>query len=141
MMKARQYDRRIFSRGTQPHVYAIVESNGISSDILTYFENGDDDLKNAMETIVHELHDAKEYGSILNVTQVDFAALYARLDEIKEDISIFATAAQSELRPLIEVAEAMAQKYHTVVTNPPYMSVSSMSVKGCGFVKKICNGN
>lgn len=30
MMKARQYDRRIFSRGIQPHVYAIVESNGLS---------------------------------------------------------------------------------------------------------------
>ena len=136
MMKARQYDRRIFSRGIQPHVYAIVESNGISGDILTYFENGNEDLKKAMETIVSELHDAKEYGSILNVTQVDFAVLYARLDEIKEDISIFATAAQAELRPLIEVAEAMAQKYHAVVTNPPYMGSSGMSPKLADFVKR-----
>lgn len=136
MMKARQYDRRIFSRGIQPHVYAIVESNGISSDILDYFENGDDDLKKAMETIIHELHDAKEYGSILNVTQVDFTALYARLDEIKEDISIFATAAQTELRPLIEVAEVMAQKYHTVVTNPPYMANGGFSPKLDSYIKK-----
>ena len=29
MMKARQYDRRFFSRGIQPHVYAIVESNHV----------------------------------------------------------------------------------------------------------------
>lgn len=29
MMKARQYDRRFFSRGIQPHVYAIQESNGL----------------------------------------------------------------------------------------------------------------
>ena len=136
MMKARQYDRRIFSRGIQPHVYAIVESNGISKDILTYFENGDDNLKKAMETIVSELHDAKEYGSILNVTQVDFAALYARLDEIKEEISLFATTAECELRPLIEVAEAMAQKYHTVVTNPPYMGNSSMSIALGDYLKK-----
>lgn len=135
MMKARQYDRRIFSRGIQPHVYAIVESNGISSDILTYFENGNDDLKKAMETIVLELHDAKEYGSILNVTEVDFEALYSRLDKIKEDISLFATAAQSELRPLIEVAEAMAQRYHTVVTNPPYMGNGGMSQKLNDYVK------
>ena len=135
MMKARQYDRRIFDRGIQPHVYAIVESNGVSSDILTYFENGNDDLKKAMDTIVRELHDAKEYGSILNVTQVDFAALYARLDGIKEDISLFATAAQSELRPLIEVAETMARKYHTVVTNPPYMGIGNMGVKLYDYIQ------
>ena len=136
MMKARQYDRRIFSRGIQPHVYAIVESNGISNDILTYFENGDAKLKSAMETIVSELHDAKEYGSILNVTPVDFAALYARLNEIKEDISIFATAALSEIHPLIGVAESMAQKYHVVVTNPPYMSLGNASPKLSEYAKK-----
>lgn len=37
MMKARQYDRRIFSRGIQPHVYAIVESNGLDASTIEYF--------------------------------------------------------------------------------------------------------
>lgn len=31
MMKARQYDRRFFTRNIQPHVYAIEESSGITS--------------------------------------------------------------------------------------------------------------
>lgn len=31
MMKARQYDQRFLSRGIQPHVYAIEESNGLST--------------------------------------------------------------------------------------------------------------
>jgi len=135
MMKARQYDRRIFSRGIQPHVYAIVESNGISRDVIDYFEDGRADLKKALETIITELHDAKEYGSILNVTQVDFAALYARLEEIKEDISLFTNAAQTELRPIIEVAEAMAQKYQTVVTNPPYLGLRSIGSKTLSYIE------
>ena len=136
MMKARQYDRRIFSRGIQPHVHAIMESNGISRDVLDYFENGDPGLKKAMETIAQELRDAKEYGSILNVSQVDFAALYTRLDEIRNDINIFALPALNELRPLVEVAEAMAQKYDVVVTNPPYMAVSNAGAKVNDYVKK-----
>lgn len=135
MMKARQYDRRIFSRGIQPHVHAIMESNGISRDVLDYFENGDPGLKKAMETIAQELRDAKEYGSILNVSQVDFAALYTRLDEIKNDINIFALSALNELRPLIEVAEAMAQKYDVVVTNPPYMNALTNSPKLAKYVR------
>ena len=41
-----------------------------------------------------------------------------------------------ELLPLVQVAEALAQKYDTVVTNPPYAGVSNLSVKVNDFVKK-----
>ena len=117
MMKARQYDRRFFSRGIQPHVYAIAESNHVDSFALEYFCNGDANLKKAMDTIISELHDAKEYGSILNVTPQDWDALYARFAEIKEDIHISREAALRGLLPLVQVAEALAQKYDVVVTN------------------------
>lgn len=136
MMKARQYDRRFFSRGIQPHVYAIAESNHVDSFALEYFCNGDAKLKKAMDTIIKELHDAKEYGSILTVTPQDWSALYARFAEIKEDIHISREATLRELLPLVQVAEVLAQKYDTVVTNPPYMGSSGMSAKLSDFVKK-----
>ncbi len=37
MMKARQYDRRILTRGIEPHVFAIEESNGFNRNQLEYF--------------------------------------------------------------------------------------------------------
>ena len=135
MMKARQYDRRFFSRGVQPHVYAIVESNHVDSFSLEYFCNGDAKLKKAMDTIISELHDAKEYGSILTVTPQDWSALYARFAGIKEDIHISREAALRELLPLVQVAEALAQKYDAVVTNPPYMGASNMNPKLNDFIK------
>ena len=101
MMKARQYDRRFFSRGIQPHVYAIVESNHVDQFALEYFCNGDAKLKKAMDTIISELHDAKEYGSILTVTPQDWSALYARFAEIKEDIHISREVALRGLLPLV----------------------------------------
>ena len=136
MMKARRYDRRFFSRGLQPHVYAIQESNHLDKFAVEYFCNGDEKLTAAMDTIISELHDAKEYGSILTVTQQDWSALYARFAEIKEDIHISREAALRELLPLVQVAEALAQKYDTVVTNPPYMAVSNASAKVNDYVKK-----
>ena len=72
MMKARQYDRRIFSRGIQPHVYAITESNDIDAYTRDYFTNNDPQLKAALDSIINDLRDAKEYGSILTVAPVDF---------------------------------------------------------------------
>ena len=136
MMKARQYDRRFFSRGIQPHVYAIVESNHVDQFAVEYFCNGDAKLKAAMDTIISELHDAKEYGSILTVTPQDWTMLYNRFAEITEDINMSRETALRELLPLVQVAEALAQKYDVVVTNPPYMGASNMNPKLNDFIKK-----
>lgn len=135
MMRARQHDRRIFSRGIKPHVYDIIESNEIDSFTAEYFANGNARLKADVDTIIREMHDAKEYGSILQVTPVDFAALYARFDEVREDIHLNREAVLSQLLPLVQVAEALAQKYDVVVTNPPYMGSSGMGAKLAKFVK------
>lgn len=136
MMKARQYDRRFFSRQIQPNVYAIQESNGVDRYVLDYFCNDDSKLKTAMDSIVGEMHDAKEYGSILNITPVDFAALYARFDEVKDDIHISRESVLNDLLPLVQVAEALAQKYDVVVTNPPYMGNGGFTNKLNNYAKR-----
>ena len=136
MMKARQYDRRLLTRGIQPNIYAIRESNGIQTMTIEYFHKNDPKLKADIERIVTEMRDAKEYGSILNITPVDFAGLYARFDEIREDIDMMQKPALEELLPLVKCAELLAQKYDVVVTNPPYMAVSNAGAKVNDYVKK-----
>ena len=136
MMKARQYDRRIFSRGIQPHVYAIAESNDIDTFTRDYFVNNDPKLTAALDSIISDLRDAKEYGSILTVAPVDFAALYARAEEVQDDISLYRESALNTILPLIRVAEVLAQQYDVVVTNPPYMGSSNMDARLNEFVKK-----
>lgn len=136
MMKARQYDRGFLNRGIQPHAYEIKESNSVNKFTIEYFANGDPKLKEAIDTIIEELHDAKEYGSILNVTPQDWSHLYNRFAEIEKDTDMSRGRALEELLPLVQVAEALAQKYDVVVTNPPYMGASGMSAKLSGYVKK-----
>ena len=136
MMKARQYDRRLLTRGIQPNIYSIRESNGIQTMTIEYFHKNDPKLKADIERIVTEMRDAKEYGSILNITPVDFAGLYARFDEIHNDINMMQMSALDELLPLVKCAEVMAQKYDVVVTNPPYMGSAGMGAKLLEFVKK-----
>ena len=135
MMKARQYDRRLLTRGIQPNIYSIRESNGIQAMTIEYFHRNDPKLKADIERIVTEMRDAKEYGSILNITPVDFAGLYARFDEIRNDINMMQMSALDELLPLVKCAELLAQKYDVVLTNPPYMGASGMNARLSQYVK------
>ena len=136
MMKARQYDRRFFNRQIQPNVYTIRESNDIDKYALDYFVGGDAKLKAATDSIIKEMYDAKEYGSILNITPVDFAALYARFSEVQDDIHISREVVLNSLLPLVQVAEALAQKYDVVITNPPYLGSDAMGVALTNYIKR-----
>lgn len=137
MMKACQYDRRFLKRGIKPHIYAIAESNHKIDDeiIIDKFSNGDSKLKEAITTIKDELYDAKEYGSILTITPQDWDMLYTRLEEVKGEATMYGEAIES-LRPLIQVAQVLSQKYDVVVTNPPYMGSKKMNAKLSRFIKK-----
>lgn len=135
MMKARQYDRRLLTRGIQPNIFAIRESNGIQAMTIEYFHKNDPKLKADIESIVTEMRDAKEYGSILNITPVDFAGLYTRFAEIDNDINVMRKPALDELLPLVKCAELLAQKYDVVVTNPPYAAVSGLADDMSKFIK------
>ena len=145
MMKARQYDRRFFTREVQPHVYAIQESNGIHRDHLHYLGRGMSDIErnnavNQMNALLDVFIDAKEYGSILQPGEYDWALLSRFVaDTTPEQQVTFdesgVEATQAQLRLMIAQGQALAQKYHAVVTNPPYMGGSGMSAKLSDFVK------
>ena len=145
MMKARQYDRRFFSKGVQPHVCAIQESNGINREHLNYLGRGLSDIErnnalNQMNALLDEFIDAKEYGSILQPREYDWALLSRFVDDTTpmqqmtfSEAGLDAT--QAELREMIAQGQALAQKYHAVVTNPPYMGSSGMGTRLSDYVK------
>ena len=146
MMKARQYDRRFFTKEVQPHVYAIQESNLIEREHLNYLGHGLSDLErnnalNQMNALLDEFIDAKEYGSILQPKECDWALLSRFVaDTTPEQQVTFdesgVETTQAQLRLMIAQGQALAQKYHAVVTNPPYMSSGNMGAKLLSKIKK-----
>lgn len=146
MMKARQYDRRFLSRGIQPHIYAIEESNGLST--WKAFSGSDFGQLTLDQTYIAQadalidlFHDAKEYGSILKVEPTDYDNLQDYLEEIRQKGSeniLFAAWADEmadKMPKLIRQAKLLSRKYDVVVTNPPYMGSSGMDAKLSKYVK------
>ena len=107
-MKGRQYDKRFFTRGIQPHVCEILESNGINNYIVDYFSSNRQDIRKNITQLIHEFHDAKEYGSLIKVTTQDWNILTERMAEIKNDISIYKDETIKKIEPLIEVGRILS---------------------------------
>ena len=148
MMKARQYDRRFFSRGIQPNVMAIQESNGLAtwaetagdslvSGQLTF----EDDFIRMADYLIEIFQDAKEYGSILTVQADRYDALVDFIEKARQEAGNLLFRAwidevDQRILPLIRQAKWLAAKYDVVVTNPPYMSNKGMSAKTARYVQK-----
>ena len=147
LMKARQYDRMILKKHIQPHVYSIQESNSINRNQLKYFGARMSEIERSnviqqMTYLLDAFRDAKEYGSILKINKCDWELLryFAENDRMEGqmDFNVYGIdRAQKELINLVEVGKLITQKYHVVVTNPPYMSISSANKKLTEYVTKV----
>ena len=145
MMKARQYDRRFFTRGIEPHVLAIEGSDDIDHNQVKLLGKGmspieRNNAQTQMNALLAHLLEAKEYGSIIDVPELDWALLrrYAASGEESAQVSLASSGieqTQEKLLRLIDVGEVLARKYDVVVTNPPYMGAPGMGQRLNQFVK------
>ena len=140
MMKARQYNRHILNDGVRPNLYAIGDSAVLTGGVLDFIADGSETLRADLQSIADDLADAKEYGSIIDVSPVDFDALLARFEEIRAgDYNDLFEAASRQLAlntalPLVRQAQVMAQKYDVICTNPPYLGSARFSEKLNSYV-------
>lgn len=136
MMLACRYDKRFLARNIQPHIYPIRESNNVDPHLVEFFANGNEELESAINTILAEMTDAKEYGSLIKISVKDFAPLYARFAEIENGDELNRDPALEILLPIVRCADLLSRQYDAVVTNPPYMGGSGMDKTLSDFVKK-----
>lgn len=138
MMKARSYNRRIFTKHISPNIYAIPESNSMNKESLSYFGNNIESeerkqIINEINYLVDSFKDAKNYGSILEIETCDFDKIKEFLSDINEgqmdlfsgDIYKF----RNQLLNIVEVSKIMTTKYDVVATNPPYLNRMNPELK------------
>ncbi|MDQ0187848.1 BREX-1 system adenine-specific DNA-methyltransferase PglX [Cytobacillus kochii] len=143
VMKARKYNRRIFSESIQLNLCSIEESNKIAELDLSYLENNlkQEDIE-TLNYLINVFNNAREYGSILNVEVKDYDSLLNSFSEInKKGIDdlfqdhIFNEISE-QMPKLLKQARIMTQQYDIVITNPPYLGSSRMSPLLNEYVKK-----
>ena len=127
MMKARSYDRRFLSRGIEPNVLAIKESNGMGAAVRDGLTT-DAEMNAISRYLVDSFRDAKELGSIITVESKDYDGYMAYLDncdgegQLTMDDADWLQNARPMLKALAQQAKVLSGKYPVVCTNPPYLN-------------------
>ena len=129
MMKARQYDRRFLTRGIQPNIYEVLESNDVDKLCIEKFYENDTSLKKDVEVLLEVLKDAKEFGSIIRMPAVDFERINRRFIQVNEEISMYKSYLTSDFQLMLRPAELLKNKYAIVATNPPYLNKYDSKLK------------
>lgn len=140
MMKARQYDRNIFSKVKELNICSIYDTNwidfSIADELLIGVVNKDKATKQ-IRLLQETFKDAKEYGSILKVEGLDFDFWDERINYYhqKKDNTLHGQIINGRLKYIIKQAKIMQQQYECVVANPPYMGGKGMDAKLSDYVK------
>ncbi|MBQ4487049.1 MAG: Eco57I restriction-modification methylase domain-containing protein [Oscillospiraceae bacterium] len=119
MMKARQYNRRIFSPENQPNLANFADVMGVDTSML----------KGSIRLFTEQFTYADTYGSLMTVTAPK------DIDEaVSNFIPVFGIT-QRQLDMMMKIYNILGQKYDVVCTNPPYMGGSGMNARLSDYVK------
>lgn len=135
MMKARQYNRRIFDENIFPMICPIQESNNFSDNLIENMGLEFPEIKNSLNYICTIFNDAKEYGSIIDVDKSKIMGLHETLRDLDNYQNLDLAYNLNSLKWISIQSLLLSKKYDVVVTNPPYMGNKSMGKKLVNYLK------
>ena len=138
LMKARKYNRRILTKNIAPLLCSIEETNSISEEFIDELISQDKTITPELQYLVSSFKDSKEFGSILTIKNINYEKLYRMLNNFKLSKDLMKFKFQNEidyLKNIIKQSEILSNKYHIVVTNPPYMGNNGMNPNLKEYIK------
>ena len=141
MMKARSYNRKIFSNEISLSLFSIQETNNIPIEFINFINDAAPMIKDDLSYVLDLFKDAKNYGSLLKVKKLDLNNLKKKLLEImSKSYSNLSLVNYTEyfniLIKIIDQASILSNKYDVVITNPPYMGIQRMNKELSNFLNK-----
>lgn len=126
MIKGRSFDRRFFTREIKPNIMDIKETNLIDEFECAGVTNNSE-MNKIGSYLLNILKDAKEYGSLIKVENLDYEKFEEYLkecEEVEENIYNFEWKRKTLplFKNLTRQAKILSNKYKVVATNPPYLN-------------------
>ena len=140
LMKARKYNRRILTKGISPLLCSIEETNSISKEFIEELISQDKTNEKNWNYLHNVFKNAKEYGSILDIKNINFDELFNDIctyESNKNNLNQYKYQNEIQLmKNIIQQSKLLAKNYDIVATNPPYMGNSGMNPNLKDYLKK-----
>ena len=140
LMKARKYNRRILTKGISPLLCSIEETNSISKEFIEELISQDKTNEKNWDYLYDVFINAKEYGSILDIKNINFDELFNDIctyESDKNNLNQYKYQNEIQLmKNIIQQSKLLAKNYDIVATNPPYMGNSGMNPNLKDYLKK-----
>ena len=139
-MKAREYDSRFLRRENAPHPRICVLENITfdEGEIPQYMEAiGHDLFTESLQQTLQQFTQADCFGSLIVPKINDAAAIMDVLTERGVEAELFLANVHNKVLNVINQADFLSQKYHVVVTNPPYMGGKGMNADLKRFAERL----
>jgi len=143
LLKATEYDPDILSRDLKPNVYFMPEPRDFSrQDIYDFLGEEGKQYTEELEIALKEMQQAQNIGSALKLDLSRTAHDYigGRLVTLKEQqlqgqLDLAWQSFITIIYPFIDPLLLLSDRFHAVVTNPPYMGGKSMNADLSKYVK------
>ena len=135
VMKAREKDRRAFGRNVSPQICHLEKIEFTEQELLDYQNKvGSDVITFDVLETVKQFNEADNFGSLI-IPKINSAGeVLAKIKDIKLD-DIFLQETHDKILKVLSSADFLSQKYHVVVTNPPYMGAKGMNGRLASWIK------
>ncbi|WP_258922097.1 BREX-1 system adenine-specific DNA-methyltransferase PglX [Heyndrickxia coagulans] len=134
VMKAREKSRSALKMDLKPRITTIKESNSLDLQIIKQklCQSEEDELK--LERIIERFYDAKNFGSLIRVDDLDYKTFIDKVNVVKGSNDIQLTLETyyfyDQLKifeAILEQAKILGQTYDITITNPPYMGSGNIN--------------
>lgn len=139
-MKAREYDSRFLRRENAPYPPICVLQNIAfdEGEIPQYMDAiGHDLFTESLQQTLHQFTQADCFGSLIVPKISNAASIMDVLTERGVEAELFLAKVHDKVLDVINQADYLSQKYHVVVTNPPYMGGKGMNADLKRFAERL----
>ena len=137
LMKAREYNRRVFRKELKPNILCYKDLKLTEEEIIETFTQLKVELTDELLFDLKNIQQATNLGSLIS-PHSDTTSIQAVIDKVissKSSSDVFLRYRLEELEGVLEHLLLLSNKYHCVVDNPPYMGGGKMNKDLSDWVK------
>ena len=137
LMKAREYNRRVFRKELKPNILCYKDLKLTEEEIKETFTQLKVELTDELLFDLKNIQQATNLGSLIS-PHSDATSIKEVIDKVvssKSSSDVFLRYRLEELEVSLKHLLLLSNKYHCVVDNPPYMGGSKMNKELYAWVK------